>query len=100
MKYLTVVAAALPLTYAIPQTAQKAGSSCKVLAEDSTFPKAEDWKAALPAAVARGPQKALAHPDYRFNVKTPDDVIKAVKFAAQHNIRLTAIASGHDGLGR
>jgi hypothetical protein len=100
MKYFTVFAAVLPLAQAVPQTAQKAGSSCKILAADSTFPKAEDWKSALPAAVARGPQKALAHPDYRFDVKTPDDVITAVKFAAQHNIRLTAIASGHDGLGR
>jgi histidinol phosphatase-like PHP family hydrolase len=103
MKYYTVLVAALPLTLASPQTAQKAGpagTACKALAADNTFPKAEEWKAALPAAVARGPQKALAHPDYRFEVKTPEDVVNAVKFAAKHNIRLSAIASGHDGLGR
>jgi hypothetical protein len=100
MKYFTIFAAALPLTHAVPQTAQKAGSSCKILAADGTFPKAEEWKAALPAAVARGPQKALAHPDYRLDVKTPEDVINAVKFASKHNLRLSAIASGHDGLGR
>jgi hypothetical protein len=101
MKYSIAFAAVLPLTYAFPQTsAQKAGSACKVLAVDSTFPKPEEWKAALPAAVARGPQKALAHPDYRFEVKTPEDVIQAVQFAGKNNIRLSAIASGHDGLGR
>jgi histidinol phosphatase-like PHP family hydrolase len=103
MKYFAVLVAALPLTLATPQSAQKAGpagSACKPLAADNNFPKAEDWKAALPAAVARGPQKALAHPDYRLEAKTPEDVINAVKFASKHNVRLSAIASGHDGLGR
>lgn len=100
MKYSAVLAVSLPLVAAFPQTSQKAASACRILAEEPTFPKAEVWKAELPNAVARGPQKKLLHPDYRLNAKTVDEVVSAVKFAAKHNVRLSAIHSGHDGLGR
>jgi hypothetical protein len=100
MKYSTVLAVSLPLAAAFPQTNQKAASACRILAEEPTFPKADAWKAELPNAVARGPQQKLLHPDYRLDVKTPEEVISAVKFAAKHNVRLSAIHSGHDGLGR
>jgi hypothetical protein len=102
MKSLTVIAASLPFIAAVPQNAQSAAkAACKLLPADSSWPSGNDWKQHLPAAVARGPQQSgLAHPDYRLEAKNVDDVISAVKFAAMHNIRLSAIHSGHDGLAR
>ena len=99
MKTLPILAAALPLISA--QASQiAANAACKLLPVDAGWPSEADWKAALPGAVARGPQKAVTRPDYRMRAKTVDDVVNAVKFAAKNNIRLSAIASGHDGLAR
>ena len=74
---------------------------CKALSIDAEFPTPDVWTAALPGIQPRkiaadGPKR----PDYRFTARSPDDVEKAVQFAAQHNVRLTIINTGHDYQGR
>lgn len=96
MKSFAVVLASLPLIAA----SNEAAAACRNLPGDAGWPSEADWKAQLPGSVARGVQKAMLHPDYRIEAKSVDDVIAAVKFASMHNVRLTAIHSGHDGLGR
>jgi hypothetical protein len=102
MKSLAVFAASLPFIAAQGvQSSVKAEAACRYLPGDAAWPSESDWKTQLPKAIKQGPsKKGLLHPDYRLDVKTVDDVISAVKFAGLHNIRLSAIHSGHDGLGR
>jgi hypothetical protein len=96
MKSFAIIAASLPFITASFDDA----AACRNLPGDAGWPSEADWKAQLPGSIARGPQKAFLHPDYRIEAKSVDDVIAAVKFASMHNVRLTAIHSGHDGLGR
>jgi FAD/FMN-containing dehydrogenase len=75
-------------------------SRCKAIPGDPGWPSSETWKNELPTAKrqpAKGKQK---HATYRIDVKTVDEVQRAVKFAGKHNVRLTLLNSGHDFLGR
>lgn len=96
MKPFAMMLASLPVIAA----SSEAAAACRNLPGDAGWPSEADWKAQLPGSTARGAQKAMLHPDYRMDPKSVDDVIAAVKFASMHNVRLTAIHSGHDGLGR
>lgn len=96
MKSFALALASLPLIV----SAKEAAATCRNIPGDAGWPAEAEWKTQLPGSVARGVQKTYLHPDYRIDAKTVDEVIAAVKFASKHNIRLTAIHSGHDGLGR
>lgn len=80
--------------------AQVAPSGCRALPGDASWPADATWKSALPGVEARGAQTDAKRPDYRFDATSADDVAKAVKFAAQNNVRLSVLNSGHDFLGR
>lgn len=92
-------APAVPAIPAVP--AKPAPAGCKVLPVDLEWPAKAAWQAKVPSAVTLAEAKdKLKHPDYRVDAKTPEDVVTAVKFAADHNIRLSILNSGHDFLGR
>lgn len=80
--------------------AQVEQSGCRALRGDASWPADAVWKSALPGVTAHDPQADIKRPDYRFDAKSADDVVKAVKFAAQNNVRLSILNSGHDFLGR
>ena len=69
---------------------------CRKNATDVDWPTPAEWKAALPNVSARPTSLAalVVRPDYHFNAMKVADVQAAVKFCAQHNIRLTIINSG------
>jgi hypothetical protein len=96
MKSFALILASLPFIAG----SSEAAAVCRNIPGDAGWPSDSDWKAQLPGSTARGAQKAFLHPDYRIEAKSVDDVVAAVKFASMHNVRLTAIHSGHDGLGR
>ncbi|KAF1815079.1 hypothetical protein P152DRAFT_480166 [Eremomyces bilateralis CBS 781.70] len=85
---------------AAAQLAPAAPAGCKLLPGDANWPADTVWKQALPEVVARGPQENITRPDYRIDAESSADVIAAVKFASQHNVRLSILNSGHDFLGR
>jgi hypothetical protein len=74
-----------------------APEGCRKLNTDSDWPSSQVWNQALPRASRTG---GPALPDYRFRARTAADVEKAVKFAADNNLRITIITAGHDYLGR
>jgi hypothetical protein len=78
-----------------------APADCKILSSDQGWPTTEVWKKAMPKVATRGNVKVgLAAPDYKVIATTAHEVQEAVKFAADHNIRLSVLNSGHDFLGR
>lgn len=81
---------------------QATPDGCKRLATDAGFPSPDVWSSALPGIQSRklAADEGLARPDYRFAARTADDVQKAVRFASEHNVRLTVITTGHDYQGR
>jgi hypothetical protein len=88
---------------AAPASVQVNGTaaSCKILPGDPTWPKDAQWKAALPNAVKRGPQRQdNTRPDWHLSALNAADVQKAVEFANKNNIRLSIITTGHDFLSR
>jgi hypothetical protein len=75
-------------------------TGCKKLNTDTDWPSKEVFDTELPGwqvPMADGDHK---HPDVALEAKTKDAVIKAVKFAAKHNVRLAIVNSGHDFLAR
>ncbi|QDS72645.1 hypothetical protein FKW77_002478 [Venturia effusa] len=76
-------------------------ADCKITATDATWPKEDVWKKAMPKVAVRGVLKAgVTAPDYKFVATNLQEVVQAVKFAAEHNVRLSILNSGHDFLGR
>jgi hypothetical protein len=78
-----------------------AASSCKLIPSDTTWPAPDVWTKALPGVVSikkdpEGPKR----PNYLLTATKIEHVQAAVKFAAEHNIRLAIINSGVDFLGR
>jgi hypothetical protein len=81
--------------------AKSAPAGCKVLPSDKEWPAKAAWLAKVPSGVSRAQTKDnLKHPDYRVDAKTTEEVVAAVRFAAENNIRLSILNSGHDFLGR
>ncbi|TID27798.1 Low-affinity potassium transport protein [Venturia nashicola] len=76
-------------------------AECKVTATDTAWPKEDVWKNAIPNVAVRGNLKAgVTAPDYKVMAANSQEVMQAVKFAAEHNVRLSILNSGHDFLGR
>jgi hypothetical protein len=77
--------------------AQPAPANCKKLSIDTDWPKDDLWKSALPGVEARSGEADSKHtsPDYRYKAKSVEQVQKAVKFTAEHNVRLSILNSGH-----
>lgn len=74
---------------------------CRKLPTDSDWPSFEEWQAAIPGVVKENGSDSLGNlPDYRIRATNYGDVQAAVKFCAQHRIRLSVITTGHDALGR
>jgi hypothetical protein len=81
--------------------ANGSAASCKLLPGDPKWPTDAQWKAALPNAVKRGPQKKEnTRPDWHLSALNAADVQKAVDFANKNDLRLSIITTGHDFLSR
>jgi hypothetical protein len=81
----------------------QASSACKLLPGDAKWPAEDVWKNALPGVVALEKSKEESsprRPDYQLIATTTEQVQTAVKFTAEHNIRLAIMNSGVDFLGR
>lgn len=76
---------------------QPAPANCKKLPTDADWPKLDVWKSALPGVEARRGKvdKSRTTPDYKFKANSVEQVQKAIKFAAEHNVRLSVVNSGH-----
>lgn len=77
-------------------TGAAAPAGCKPIKGDANFPTEAQWKEELPMAEPLADEGNQKNPDYRVTAESAEDVQKAVKFAAKHNIRLTVITSGHE----
>ncbi|KAL1955726.1 hypothetical protein VTO42DRAFT_8124 [Malbranchea cinnamomea] len=77
-----------------------APEGCKLLNTDPEWPPHEVWTSALPGVQLGNDTNDANRPDYILAVEDVAAVQAAVKFAAEHNIRLTVSSSGHDFLGR
>lgn len=100
---LQVVAAVPQLQYAngrpkIPTSNPRAqfAADCKVTSADPAWPAADVWKKAMPKVAVKGNLKAgVTAPDYKVAATKSQEVVQAVKFAADHNVRLSILNSGH-----
>jgi hypothetical protein len=77
-----------------------APAGCKKLPIDADWPSPDVVNSELPGWEASMPDGDKKHPNYVYEVKTVSSVQRAVRFAANHNIRLSIINTGHDFLGR
>lgn len=71
-------------------------NACKILATDLAWPAPSLWQQAMPEVekvAAKGEKK---RPNFRLDATSVDEVLAAVKFAANNNIRLSILNSGHD----
>jgi hypothetical protein len=75
-----------------------APSGCKKLSSDSDWPADEIWKAEFPGIEPREPNQKLKHPDWSYEARTVEQVQKAVRFAAKHDVRLSIFNTGHGKL--
>lgn len=74
---------------------------CRTLPTDTDWPTLEEWQAAIPGVQAENNSDSLGPlPDYRIRATSYSDVQAAVKFAAENNVRVSVITTGHDQLGR
>lgn len=82
-----------------PATTAPAG--CRKLNTDTDWPTQAQWEAALPGVVAtNGSDEHGSLPDYRLQARSVEDVQAAVRFAREHNVRLSVLTTGHDQLQR
>jgi hypothetical protein len=77
-----------------------APAGCKLLSTDATWPARTVWEAALHGATPGNDTTISNRPDYIMIAENVAGVQAAVRFVAQHNIRLSIVNSGHDFLGR
>lgn len=102
----TVNPYALPTVAAspdVPQNNTQSGGQvpkCKTVVGDAQWPSFEVWRAALPNVKPVALIGRDAHPNFFLAAKNLEDVQTAVKFSAEHNVRLSVISSGQDYLGR
>jgi hypothetical protein len=75
-------------------------ASCKTVLGDTTWPAKSVWRKAMPEIESWKAKGAWKQPTYRLDATTVDEVIAAVNFTKEHNIRLSIITSGHDFVGR
>ena len=89
-----------PLSIPEPGPTGSAPEGCKLLNTDSEWPAADVWTSALGEVEPGEDMEGMDRPDYILGAHDVETVQAAVKFAAEHNIRLTVVNSGHDFLGR
>ncbi|KAJ4300816.1 hypothetical protein N0V90_002904 [Kalmusia sp. IMI 367209] len=76
-------------------------AGCRKLKTDVDWPSHAQWEAALPGVIAtNGSDIHGPLPNYRLQAKSVEDVRKAVRFAKDHNIRLSVLTTGHDQMLR
>lgn len=81
--------------------AAKTYKTCRKLPKDPDWPSPEIWDAALPGVIPIQQNATTGPlPNYRFRAQSAEDVQAAVRFATEHNVRLSVITTGHDQLGR
>src|ERR1700761_116141 len=76
------------------------GASCKTVFGDASWPVKSVWKKAMPKIEPYKARGTWKQPSYRLDATTVGEVIAAVNFTREHNIRLSILASGHDFIGR
>jgi FAD/FMN-containing dehydrogenase len=74
--------------------------SCKTTSADAAWPPKSEWVKAMPEIERQKAKTNWKQPYYRLDATTVAEVIAAVKFTKEHNIRLSIITSGHDFVGR
>ncbi|KAF2427517.1 FAD-binding domain-containing protein [Tothia fuscella] len=102
MKYIWIFLSLLRFTAAIENILYaNTTAACKKLPGDEGWPAPEVWEKAMPGVVARADQDPDAtRPDYQLVAASIAQVQAAVKFATDHNVRLSILNSGHDFLAR
>ncbi|KAF9871879.1 hypothetical protein CkaCkLH20_10511 [Colletotrichum karsti] len=76
-------------------------AKCRKLPTDSDWPSSDIWQAALPGVIPITDNSTTGSlPNYRFRAHSIEDVQAAVRFAAEQNVRITVVTTGHDQLGR
>lgn len=99
LKFLACLAASAPSHS--QSTSSPGPSGCRKLNTDLDWPSPDVWRAEIPGVLPQNNSDAHGSlPDYRLRAKSVSDVQAAVRFASKYNIRLTAISTGHDQLGR
>jgi hypothetical protein len=83
---------------ALHANSSEAPAGCKLLPSDKGWPSEGVWRTTFPGIFHK--LRGTYGPDWTLQVKTVEEVQKAVKFAGDHNIRLTVISAGHDFHGR
>ncbi|KAF4311732.1 isoamyl alcohol oxidase [Botryosphaeria dothidea] len=74
---------------------------CRKLPTDANWPAPSIWEAAIPGVTRQNGSDAHGSlPNYRVRAQSASAVQAAVRFAAEHGIRLSVITTGHDQLGR
>lgn len=90
-----------PCTTAIALGTGTTPPNCRALHTDTDWPAREVWEASLPGVTLTNGSDAYGPlPDYRLQVNSIPEVQRAVRFATEHNIRITVLTTGHDQLGR
>jgi hypothetical protein len=96
-----IVTASTAAPFSSNTTKLPAPPNCRKLPIDADWPSEEIWKSELKGAEPLMEQKQkIKHPNYIYEASTVVHVQNAVNFAAEHNVRLSIINSGHDFLGR
>ncbi|KAE9992891.1 hypothetical protein EG327_007368 [Venturia inaequalis] len=90
----------LLLSLAASQASPAGPRECKILATDSSWPAQSVWRQAMPEVEEVAVKGERKRPDMRLDATSVDEVTAAVKFAANNNIRLSILNSGHDFHGR
>lgn len=101
---LSLVWLLVPETIAGAAISDTAGTvapeGCLKLASDTDWPSSKAWQDALPGVIPRDPKANGNGPDYRIRPKSVEEIQKALKFVRDNNIRVSIVASGHDGMAR
>lgn len=103
MRLYTLLRSTLVLAWAIsPGDATKTDKKCRLLPQASDWTSPETWSAELPGVTSIKDEnnKTGPIPDYRLRAQSIEDVQTAVRFASEHNVRISVITTGHDQIGR
>jgi FAD/FMN-containing dehydrogenase len=102
MRVGTVIALLTPAAVSASWLAQSntTAETCKTISGDASWPAKSEWRKAMPEIETQKPKGTWKQPNYRLDATTVAEVIAAINFTREHNIRLSILASGHDFVGR
>lgn len=83
-----------------PSPTGSAPQGCNLLNTDSEWPAPDVWTDALGDVEPGEDTEEADRPDYVLAAHDVQTVKAAIKFVAEHNVRLSVVDSGHDFLGR